>query len=382
MSRSANRSQHPLRPSFRRAARAAVLAAGMCAPLAVTAQEPDSVRADSARADSASESRHQVRNGDTLWDLARVYLSDPYRWPAIYQINTDVVKDPHWIYPGETLRLPGGTTAVAPSVADPVMPSSTVFDRSAGLETASRPRGVAPVEGLVAARPVRPVEAYGAPWVDRRGGPREVGELATLVAPAGTLESERPRVQYQDRVYAKLPPGSTPRAGDRYMAITVGGEVGSDGQLVIPTAIVQVEQEGKGRAATVRVVELFDDARIGQALIPLQQLPIPEEGARVSQLLGIGAHIVAVPRGAVLPSLLHYVVLDARLRDGVTIGDQFTLFRDPPRDVENGGDYPEEPIALVQVVRVTDRGATAIVVDQRHPGIREGVRARLTAKMP
>ncbi|HEU4565938.1 MAG TPA: LysM peptidoglycan-binding domain-containing protein [Gemmatimonadaceae bacterium] len=377
MSRSANRSQHPLRPSFRRAAQAAVLAAGMCAPLAVTAQGQDSVRADSAGA------KHQVRSGDTLWDLARTYLSDPYRWRAIYDINTDVVRDPHWIYPGETLRLPGGTSAYGPSVAEPTMPSSVEFDRSVGLDAAVRASAHRPVAGLVAARPVRAVEAYGAPWVDRRGGPSGRGELVALVAPSGTVEiDDHPRLQVQERVYAQLPPGSTASVGDRFLAVAFGDEVGDDGQLVIPTAIVRVEQIGKGRAATVRVVQLFDDARVGQALIPFQRLPIPEEGTRVSQTLGIGAHVISVPRAAVLPSLLHYVVLDARLKDGVAIGDQFTLFRDPPRDVENAGDYPEEPIALVQVMRVTDRGATAIVVDQRHPGIREGVRARLTAKMP
>ncbi|HYR09844.1 MAG TPA: LysM peptidoglycan-binding domain-containing protein, partial [Longimicrobium sp.] len=49
---------------------------------------------------------HVVRPGETLWDIARACLSDPFLWPEIFRLNTSTVEDPALIYPSERLVLP------------------------------------------------------------------------------------------------------------------------------------------------------------------------------------------------------------------------------------------------------------------------------------
>jgi hypothetical protein len=47
---------------------------------------------------------HQVRKGDTLWDLCNGYYQNPWLWPKVWSYNPQI-QNPHWIYPGDQVRL-------------------------------------------------------------------------------------------------------------------------------------------------------------------------------------------------------------------------------------------------------------------------------------
>ncbi|CAN5721347.1 hypothetical protein BH23GEM1_BH23GEM1_06990 [soil metagenome] len=343
-----------------------------------------------APADTGREVTHTVKPGDTLWGIAGQYLNDPFRWPEVFRRNTDVVENPHWIYPGEVIRIPTGAVR-ADALADaelsgnvvttirtvPAPAATTVFAPGGGarlqsqFEMAERGRAAG----------VRPGEIDVAPFVVGARGPVLAGEIVgSAERPGIAMNVLDRRFQLNDVVYITPPPGTGPAVvGARFTSISLGPIVMDSARLAIPTAILRIEEARPGRPVAARVIRQFGTVLIGQPILAYTPV-LSAARAPLPSLDAVEGRIVWIHNDPVLPSLQHYVFLDVA-PGTARVGDRFTLI-DQTRRGAADSTRPPEPAALAQVVRVTPYAATAIVIDQALPTIAVGMRARLSARVP
>jgi hypothetical protein len=345
------------------------------------------------RPDTVRRQTHVVRPGDTLWDLAHTFLGDPYRWPEIFRLNTGTVANPHWIYPGEILRLPlaapesTGTTAM--------QPASVAAARAPRVNDESRTVFTPEVRTLAAAPPLAVVtpppatlkfgEYLAAPWVDQRGGPRGAGKiLRGADIPGIGGGAARDRLQDYDRVLFAPPVGQSDSAHTRYLACTLGPLIEGFGQIVVPTGVLEVTRAPEpGVAGIGMVVNVFGEIQTGQMLLPFDSSAAELRGAAAPIAGGQQGTVRWITGEPVLPTVQHYIVVDLGASSGLRTGDELEIYR-PVQHPTDPAELatPEETIARAQVLRVTPEGATAVITDQTQPAIHKGVAVRIVSKMP
>ncbi|UCF40245.1 MAG: LysM peptidoglycan-binding domain-containing protein [Gemmatimonadota bacterium] len=360
---------------------------------------------------------HIVVEGNTLWDLSDYYFGDPLLWPEIYRLNTLVVEDPHWIFPGEELRL-GPLDRSAMVVGVPVVGDS------AGPETAGQvvlqpgqpgyeppPEGVPIPEALPPpGAPPPPPPTESAPTVfakeiERRGGitslrspgfwfrPIRRGEFyaagfltenqdlpwGKVLGAVGkqtlrNLQASSSALLYSE-IEVEAPSGGTYQAGDSLLIAVVTRDVSGYGRIVHPSGVAVVT-EPTDKGALAQVILQFGHIADGQRALPLEPFLDPGAVVPVPVENGMDGRILAKRDLGPLPQQQDIMFIDRGRNDGVALGDVFAVIRS-----RAGGAAPDT-VGYLQIVHRRDRTSSGILMFIHDIDIAPESPVQLFRKMP
>lgn len=395
--------------------------AGLVLPLSLQAQ---------ARAES-----HTVNRGDTLWDLARTYLGDPLLWPEIYRMNTNVVEDPHWIYPGEVLRLSGGadvsavpTTDTPPpagNAAEGVIEANAAPDSLRAGDDQAAPDEAAPDEAVAEAevqsgaldvgnrvdnrdnidlsplvgrkvsqqtgpslelalarayRPIRRSEYYSSGFLTE-GRQIPFGLLLGTVTPL-QIEADNTRnsAQLFTRVAIKPPTGGTYQVGDTLLIVRVMPAFQNYGNIIVPTGLIRV-QDVKSEENVGEVIAAYGQITSGNMVMPAEKFVELGNTRPVPISDGLDAKVLTHRDRQPLSGIQDVIFLDKGREAGVALGDLFEI-RSLAHKREGAPAVTDEVTATVQVVHLGDRHSSARVIKVIHPKLPINADAKQIAKLP
>ncbi|MBK9961392.1 MAG: LysM peptidoglycan-binding domain-containing protein [Saprospiraceae bacterium] len=69
-------------------------------------ENPGDLVADIKVSDTSYYTKHTVAKGESLSLIAKKYFKDPMKYKAIFEANTNILKDPDLIHPGQELVIP------------------------------------------------------------------------------------------------------------------------------------------------------------------------------------------------------------------------------------------------------------------------------------
>jgi hypothetical protein len=193
---------------------------------------------------------------------------------------------------------------------------------------------------------------------------------------------DKTHFQFGERLYVVGPQGSMASSGQLFVSLAKSDAVGRDAQVIMPTALLRVDETGaQGEAAVARIVKQYAPVRPTDVLVPYVPLGTQRTGTPTAVSGGASGKVVWVSVNRVLPTLQTHIIVDRGSGDGVQLGDIFTLFR-PRQQLHDGTWLPEKEIARARAVRLSARGTTLLVIDQTEPAIKVGASARVTARVP
>jgi hypothetical protein len=310
--------------------------------------------------------RYVVVKGDTLWGISSRFLKNPWKWPDLWGVNKDVVRNPHLIYPGDVLIL--DLTGATPRLRLEGAPDGGL-SRWYGYELQeSKLSPQMRSEGLDGPIPTIPAKAIE-PFLIR---PLVVSQSQVAAAPQIVANvDQRVIVSSGDTAYVV---GLDRQKGPRWQVYRQGRVFQDpDSKEVLGFEAIYLGDAnvtGFGQISTVQVVSSIQEIAKGDRLTvapPLQSAPyVPKAPSRP-----IEGRVIAGADGTVSEmGTYSVVILNRGARDGLEVGHVLGLFRSEGTIAVSATEslrLPEQRYGLVLVFRVFERMAYGLVMKSNRP---------------
>jgi hypothetical protein len=355
---------------------AAGIALGTSAPAPALAQASGTSMSVALAADAPQQ--YVVKSGDTLWDIAAVFLRDPWYWPEIWFVNPSI-QNPHLIYPGDVLNL----------VYVDGQPRVTLG--SAGAVRLSPQVRAEPLEGAIRAIPYDLLMTFvGRPTLLDR---REIRDLPYIVG----LRDRHLIGSTANEIYA-VGLGE-PAVGSRFNIVNVGAELRDpdDGDLlgyighfaatgeviqtsgaVVPGADSTLRMRRERELTHMRVIETGREILQGDRLFPAEAEVGEDFVLSAPAREDILGQIIAITDGVYVAGRYQVLAINRGQRHGLKPGNALGVFYrgEVVRDRFDRGNswmaytasydrvrLPDERSATVLLFRVYDRMSYGLVVE-------------------
>ena len=331
---------------------------------------------------------HTVQSGDTLWAISSLFLKSAWRWPELWGMNLADIKNPHLIYPGQTLfletaegraRLRMRAAADAANATGGDLPTVRVSPRTRVENLAANPlptiRNQVMESLLAEPLVVGELELLAAPRIVSAQDSRVLltrGDRAYARGPAGgELKDDPSKKQQEFRVFRNATPLKDPQTGEilGYEAQYIGKA------LLAQSESTQSSADAEGKAsleivpATIDISHAKEEMRVGDRLLP--------EPARVLQNYvphapskPIDARILSIYGSAVINAAQNQVVtINRGSRDGLENGVVLTILKYGSRMIDKTDPslpqikLPDEQNGQLMVFRTFERVSYALILD-------------------
>jgi hypothetical protein len=325
--------------------------------------------------------RYVVVKGDTLWDISKRFLNDPWLWPSVWHINPGI-RNPHLIYPGDVIvmyivdgkpyitldgqagMVPSGATPPSGGSQTPRVPKEKIKPglKVVKLSPSSRISGIHKAISTIPMNAIRP-------FLDR---PRVVTEDQLDDAPYIVSSYEEHLISGTgNRVYARnvetpLPTYNIVRPGKEYVDPETGDVLGYEAIYLADARLIKV---GEDEPTTLVVTKALREVLNNDVLIPHEEREQMFQFTPRSPEVEVKGQIMSVFNGVSQIGQHMVVVLNRGEEHGLAPGHVLAVMQkgaevyDSKAFLFSSVDLPDERAGIMMVFKTYKEISYALIME-------------------